>query len=394
VGPTVTAVIPTYNRVSYLCQAIESALEQGYDNLEVIVVDDGSTDGTRMALAAYEGRIRLIYQEHQGVSAARNTAIAASCGEYVAFLDSDDVWLPGKLVCQMEFLVAHPEVGMVASHAMAIDLRGHPVSDTPLFPSQKEGWVSLETNVLRSPLPVDTLIVRRSCLPKPLPFTRGVGFGEDWEMCLRVGARYPIWFIAKPLAGVRVHEDNVTALLARQKQVDLKLHCRLGVIERVFPVLPGDRETLRLLRAKAEAGEYAEAAVASYANGAFDAATSRLGRAVALDPATWQGEELVALTCNFAKQIFQKRGEGVALAFVEDTLGHLPSEIRERDRLARAVRGRTLIFTVGFGSLAQHDARKAVVYIVQGLAQQPCYVRNTGVLATLARAMIRSVRSR
>lgn len=391
-NPLVSTIIPTYNRAAYVQEAIDSALAQGYDNLEIIVVDDGSTDETRSALAPYADRIRYFYQRNQGVAVARNTAIAASKGEYIALLDSDDVWLPEKLTRQMDFLLARPEVGMVACHAVAIDPKGKHLDDSPLCPHQKEGWVSLETNILRSPLPVDTLIIRRSCLPQPMPFTPGVVFGEDWEMCLRVGARHPIWFMAQTLAAVRVHESNVMAPLANQQQVDLKLQNRLGVIERVFPILPGDATALTLLRTRAEAREYAEAAAPSYANGALDAAASRLGKAVALDPATWQGEELVALLCNFAKLVFQKRGEEAAFTYLQNVLSHLPPEIKDPGRLTRAVRARTLIFTVGFSALSHNEPRRAATNIVKGLAQQPSYLANVGVLKTLARSMTRSLR--
>lgn len=389
---TVSAIIPTYNRAAFICEAVQSALAQAYDNLEVIVVDDGSTDDTRGALARYEGDIHYIYQDNRGVSEARNTAIAASRGEFIAFLDSDDIWLPGKLACQVDFLLTHPEVGMVASHAIAIDKNSNPLSDRPLFAFQGEGWVSISTNVLCSPLPVDTLVIRRSCLPAPAPFTPAVSFGEDWEMCLRVGARYPIWFIAQTLAAVRVHESNVMAPLANQRQVDLKLQNRLGVIERVFPILPGDATALNSLRTRAEAREYAEAAAPSYANGALDAAASRLGKAAALDPATWQGEELVALLSNFAKLVFQKHGEEAALAFLQDVFTHLPPEIKDPDRLAHSVRARALIFTIGFSALAHDEPRKAAANILKGLAQQPSYLGNVGVLTTLARATARSLR--
>lgn len=390
--PLVSAIIPTYNRAVYITQAIDSALAQRYDNLEIIVVDDGSTDLTSNALAPYASRILLLRQKNQGVSVARNTAIAASHGEYIALLDSDDLWLPGKLARQVDYLVANPDVGMVACHAIAIDDDGLPLNVAPLFPFQGQGWVSLETNVLRSPLPVDTLVIRRECLPEPTPFTPGVAYGEDWEMCLRVGARYPIWFMDETLAAVRVHENNVMAPLATQQQVDLKLRDRLGVIDRVFPILPGDPDTLNLLRARVEAREYAEAAVPSYVNGALEKGAARLGKAVTLDPATWQGDGLVALISNFAKLVFRKDGENGLVEFLNNTFSHLPPQIQQPEYVKRSVWASTLIFTVGFDALAQGNSRKATRNIVQGLRQQPSFLRNVGVLSTLARSAGRSVR--
>lgn len=100
-GSLVSIVIPTYNRAETVRTAIDSVLEQDYQPMEVIVVDDGSTDDTTDVLVGYGDQIRLIKQANRGVSAARNLGVAAANGEYIAFLDSDDIWLPGKLTKQM-----------------------------------------------------------------------------------------------------------------------------------------------------------------------------------------------------------------------------------------------------------------------------------------------------
>ena len=106
----VSVVIPVYNRASLVRRAVDSVLQQDTPAAEVIVVDDGSTDGTAPVLASYGGAIRVLRQENQGVSAARNHGVAASGGALIAFLDSDDRWLPGKLSCQAAYMIAHPEV--------------------------------------------------------------------------------------------------------------------------------------------------------------------------------------------------------------------------------------------------------------------------------------------
>ena len=388
-GPLVSAIIPTYNRASYVCQAIESALAQAYDNVEIVVVDDGSTDDTRSALAPCEGRIRYIYQENQGVSAARNTGIAASTGDHIAFLDSDDIWLPGKLTHQMSFMVAHPEVGMVASHAIAIDRGGTVLTGEALCPYQGEGYVSIETNVLSSPLPIDTLIVRRDCLPTPHAFTPGVPFGEDWEMCLRIGSRYPIWFIARPLAGIRFHNSNVTAPLANQQQIDTKLQSRLGVIDRVFSGLPVVQQPPFALRAKAEAREYAEAAVGAYFNRDYDVAAYRFTRAATLDPSTWRASrELLNLIVNSATSVYQRRGEQDTLAFLQGIMLHLPSEYHDTHRLTQKAQAITQIFTIGFDLSRMGHSRHAIKSILQGLAKRPAYLSNIGVLSVLTRSFV------
>src|SRR5690242_13247080 len=109
----VSVIIPTYNGTAFLRETIDSALAQTYPAVEVIVVDDGSTDDTAAVIAEYGDRIKGIAQANSGTSAARNTGIRASSGDYIAFLDHDDLWAPIKLARQMRVLRDHPELGMV-----------------------------------------------------------------------------------------------------------------------------------------------------------------------------------------------------------------------------------------------------------------------------------------
>ena len=98
----VSVVIPSFNNGAYVGQAVESVLSQGYEDLEIIVVDDGSTDNTREVLTAYQDSVSYIYQDNSGAPVARNTGISAAKGEYIAFLDSDDTWEPGSLSTRMK----------------------------------------------------------------------------------------------------------------------------------------------------------------------------------------------------------------------------------------------------------------------------------------------------
>jgi len=124
----VSIVIPTFNRAYCISRAIDSALGQTHQPVEVIVVDDGSTDGTQdLIFGAYsrDERVRCIRQKNKGVSAARNKGLGAVRGDYVAFLDSDDVWKPWKLEVQLACLEMHPEAGMIWSDMETLDPRGH-----------------------------------------------------------------------------------------------------------------------------------------------------------------------------------------------------------------------------------------------------------------------------
>ena len=113
--PQVSIIIPTYNRARLLPKAVESALNQSYKNTEIIVVDDGSTDDTKLVLTPYMSKIRYLTTEHKGAAHARNTGMRAATGKYIAFLDSDDTYRPYKLAIQVPFIEAHPEIGMVCT---------------------------------------------------------------------------------------------------------------------------------------------------------------------------------------------------------------------------------------------------------------------------------------
>ncbi len=128
----VSVIIPTYNRSSDCKTAVESVLSQTYGDVEVLVVDDGSVDDTREVISGLDERVRYIRQANAGVSAARNTGLEAATGEYIAFLDSDDAWLPWKLEAQLSVLRSFPDAGMVWTDMKAVDESGAILHDSYL----------------------------------------------------------------------------------------------------------------------------------------------------------------------------------------------------------------------------------------------------------------------
>jgi len=127
---TVSVVIPAYNQSQYLAAAIRSALAQTYEDIEVLVVDDGSTDDTRRVATSFDdSRVRYIYQNNAGLAAARNTGIRHARGSVLTFLDSDDLFLPEKLALLCGTLDANPRLGMVAGQAILIDELGEPLGE-------------------------------------------------------------------------------------------------------------------------------------------------------------------------------------------------------------------------------------------------------------------------
>lgn len=120
----VSVIIPTYNRAMRCKAAVESVLSQTHSNVEAVVVDDGSSDNTREVIRGMDDRVKYIFQANAGVSAARNTGLNAATGDYIAFLDSDDSWLPWKLEAQLSVLREFPEAGMVWTDMVAVDEHG------------------------------------------------------------------------------------------------------------------------------------------------------------------------------------------------------------------------------------------------------------------------------
>ena len=183
--PLVSVVIPTYNRARYVTEAVDSVLNQTYDNYEIIVVNDGSKDDTVQALAPYADRITLITQPNAGLSAARNTGIAASKGEIIALLDDDDRYLPHKLAVQTP-LFADPNVKLVHT-------AGHFYDETNGWEEvQFRGNVDLHQLLTMKIIFVQTVMMRKSVLDEVGPFDVNLPAGEDLDMWLRVAAKYPL----------------------------------------------------------------------------------------------------------------------------------------------------------------------------------------------------------
>ncbi len=155
--PLFSVIIPTYNRADKCIRAIESVLQQTCQDFDLWVIDDGSTDHTRTALNPYLGRLNYIFQANQGTCVARNTGIQNSNGRYIAFLDSDDRWLPGKLAAMSEAIQSHPEVGLFYSSVTNItddgrvlwQVNAREVHDSTYFELLKADFIVLSSVVIK-----------------------------------------------------------------------------------------------------------------------------------------------------------------------------------------------------------------------------------------------------
>jgi len=198
----VSVVIPTYNRARIIPKAIDSVLSQTYPDYEIVVLDDGSTDGTRDLIGSYaSGKIRYFHQGNRGIAGARNAGIRQCAGAYIAFLDSDDYWLPDKLAQQMALFSRHPEYGLVATCCASVRYDG---SFRATNRSGKSGW-ALQDLFKKNYIRTSAAVVTRQCLDAVGLFDESLRECEEYDLRLRIAAAFPIGFISEPLA---VYVDN------------------------------------------------------------------------------------------------------------------------------------------------------------------------------------------
>jgi len=207
--PEVSVVIPTYNRKEMVQEAVESVLSQTYQDFELIVVDDGSEDGTGEVLREKFGeRIIYLYQKNQGVSRARNRGIETSRGKYIAFLDSDDLWLKKKLERQVQFMQQNPEAMICYTDEIWIR-RGVRVNPKKKH-AKHSGWIYPQCLPLCIISP-SSVLMRRELLEEVGGFDPEFPVCEDYDLWLRVALRYPIHLIPEKLIVKRGgHPDQLS----------------------------------------------------------------------------------------------------------------------------------------------------------------------------------------
>jgi glycosyltransferase involved in cell wall biosynthesis len=243
--PLVSVVIPTYNRAYILRDSICSALEQSV-NTEVLVVDDGSSDDTASVVAGYKDRVIYLHQVNQGAGAARSLGVRSARGAYIAFLDSDDVWVSDKVKTELEMFEAFPEAGAIASDADSwfennlVETSWLKAKQGVLIPSEPH-FFSLDSSIWMqgSLFATSSLTIRRCCLEKlgdPV-FDPRLRFFEDWDLEIRLLRICKTLILPKVLASIRRYPDGTRANRAMPghdltpEQVQDALRVRLQVLE-------------------------------------------------------------------------------------------------------------------------------------------------------------------
>ncbi|MBA5874284.1 MAG: glycosyltransferase [Nitrospira sp. CR1.2] len=228
--PRVSVVIPTFNCERFIRRTVDSALAQTYRDFEVIVVDDGSTDGTREIMEEFGLRVRYLVQSNQGASAARNRAIESATGEFIAYLDADDLWAPDKLARQVEYLDAHPACGMIHTEVAVVDEQDsvlHARFNQETQRAVPQG-ACLRQLLQQSHIQTLTVVERRSAFDRAGKFDLRLPVAQDYLHWIQVVLEgYEVGYLPEPLG---LYRWRAGSLMSSQRRL-------LGDFVRIYHIL-------------------------------------------------------------------------------------------------------------------------------------------------------------
>ena len=235
----VSVIVPVYNREKFVSETIESILSQSYEPIEIILINDGSTDRSSTIINYYKNRhpnkIRVINQENQGQINARNNGIKEATGDYIAFLDSDDLWLPEKLEKQIPLF--EKDIGLVYSGVEIIDHEGTPMrQENPETAFAQDIFPDL---IVKNRMTGGTVVVTKEALDKVGIFSTDLQAGESWELWLRISKVYRASRIGISLTRYRIHESNMS------KDQDLMLQAKLKIMRKFCDLKSKDKAIFR-----------------------------------------------------------------------------------------------------------------------------------------------------
>jgi glycosyltransferase involved in cell wall biosynthesis len=228
-GPFISVIIPTFNRLHLLEQTVESVRKQTFRDFEIIVVNDGSTDGTREWLSRQED-LRILHQENRGIATSRNQGAAVAAGKWLAFLDHDDLWDPAKLQVQADFVKRNPELGLVAARHVRLGVRCR----RPSHPTWTKGDLFVKA-FSESFIHTSSVMIREDVFRRIGGFPPRYRFADEFDVWLKIAATYPFAYGEEPLVFIRFYESNTS-------------HNRIGVRTDTYDILMTNYDPERIPR--------------------------------------------------------------------------------------------------------------------------------------------------
>ena len=374
--PRVSVIVPSYNQARFVAATVDSALAQTYPEVEILVVDDGSTDDTRAVLAAYTDRIRYIYQENRGLAAARNTGFLASRGDYLLFLDGDDLIHPEKIARHVSVLETEPECGLVYSAWQQIGEDGTRVLGE-VRPGA-HGQVLTRLLLRRFFFFPSAAVVRRACFERVGLFDESLAWGEDADMWLRLArAGYAFGYLDQPLLQYRIHPNSMTAGIHPGQ-----VQGWLAVLDKFFadPELPAG---IQALEAEAYSVLHYETAGRYYRAGAIEPAQHHLDQAMRACPSVdeeWLLEWIAGTVLDP-----RTRNPSRLIDLIFDNLTAEATALRS---LRRRAHGRYHT-AAAFSAYQRRDLKKVREHILPAVRGDPSIMRNRGFLRIAIQSLFR-----
>jgi glycosyltransferase involved in cell wall biosynthesis len=363
--PRVSVVVPTYNQARFIAATVESALAQTYPDVEIIVVDDGSTDDTQAVLSAYRDSVHCIHQQNRGLAGARNTGFLASRGDYLLFLDSDDLIHPDKLAAHVSVLEAEPGFGLVYSAWRQISPDGTQVLGE--VRPNRQGQLLKELLLRRFFFFASAAVLRRECIEQVGLFDESLRWSEDADMWLRLArAGYAFGYIDRPLLHYRIHAESMTASIS-----PAQVRGWLAGLDKFFadPNLPDD---IRALEAEAYSVLHYETAARYYRTGQIEQGQQHLGQAISTGPALDE-EWLLEWIAGTALDPRTHHPD----QFIDLLLDNLSPEASSLRSLRRRAHGRYHT-AAAFSAYRSHNLKRARAHILPALREDPLVIRNRG----------------
>ena len=392
--PKVSIITPAYNAERFIVQTVESILAQTFQDFEYIVVDDGSSDNTRALLQPYidASKLTYVYQDNAERAVARNNGVHHAAGEYVAFIDADDLWPPDKLQLQVDVLDAHPEVSVVYGQTEYIDELGQPTTYIGISRSGADVPETLIQDQSRALMNGDVIgaggscvMTRRALLVQLGGFDTSLNYGEDWEMWIRLSRLGLFASIPKTLLLYRLFGPNK---ILKAETSDRVIEQHLRVIDKSLRDWPDDTAEREQLRQRALATYHRRVALYAYQSHKLEQGRTHLARAIELDASIGQRMNLVQLAVDRATLIEREsHAMEPVRVFINEFFANLPAYVAQFGTAAKSALGWYYIGRA-FDEFRQGQLADARRWVWAGIRHAPDALTNRGVLSVAARSLI------
>ena len=386
--PLVSIIIPAYNQDVYLRQSIDSALAQTYQPVEIIVVDDGSTDDTADIAQNYGEQIRYIYQENLGLAGARNSGIRAAHGELIGLLDADDIWEPTYLETIVSLAQLYPEASVFHSCAQCMDTKGNPL---PQIVGRR---TAKEPNLLKSLLQSNFLIpstitLRRDTVVAADYFDQTLRSCEDWDLWLRILPEAKFVGTDAILVRYRVHEQSLSANVSGMHTA------KQAVIEKIFGLDDGSYDEWTPEKRFAYSGLYRYFLITSIQRGGnWEAGIENLFRSLLIDPIRAKDTDLFyELALGIQPVGYRGSNVKIDIATNADQVIRLVDHVFQHENAAqieplkRTVYG-TACYAIGLAAYHTGNIRFSRGYLWSAGIKRPELWTTTNLVSNLSKALL------